>query len=109
MDIIKQRLQVGIARNLSQAAQDIYKANGTPGFYRGFQMTMFREIPFACIQFPLYEQFKLRFVERNSKFASLQASLCGMVAGGIAAAITTPLDVMKTRIMLTTKVYYFSL
>ena len=29
-----------------------------------------------------------------------QASLCGAVAGGFSAAVTTPLDVAKTRIML---------
>jgi solute carrier family 25 S-adenosylmethionine transporter 26 len=29
-----------------------------------------------------------------------QGALCGSFAGGIAAAATTPLDVMKTRLML---------
>merc|ERR1719335_405875 len=29
-----------------------------------------------------------------------QGALCGSISGGIAAAITTPLDVAKTRIML---------
>jgi solute carrier family 25 S-adenosylmethionine transporter 26 len=31
---------------------------------------------------------------------SVEAAACGSVAGGIAGAVTTPLDVAKTRIML---------
>ena len=29
-----------------------------------------------------------------------QGAVCGAVAGGFSAAVTTPLDVLKTRIML---------
>lgn len=105
-DIVKQRMQVGLFPSLFQAAVDMKKRHGFYGFYRGFQMTIFREIPFACIQFPLYEQLKSFWIglEQNKAISSIKASLCGMLAGGTAAALTTPLDVMKTRIMLSAKV-----
>ena len=30
----------------------------------------------------------------------MQSALCGSIGGGISAALTTPLDVIKTRVML---------
>ncbi|KAJ3301303.1 S-adenosylmethionine transporter [Kappamyces sp. JEL0829] len=105
-EVVKQRMQVGMMPDLASAARATYSSNGLLGFYRGFRMTIFREIPFACIQFPLYERFKSEWASAAGTVAvsSPQAALCGMVAGGIAAAVTTPLDVMKTRIMLSSKV-----
>ena len=60
-----------------------------------------RQIPFALIQLPLYEYLK-RAVQQEeaSPVAAWQLALCGSVAGSVAAALTTPLDVAKTRIML---------
>lgn len=71
------------------------------GVYRGYGTTLAREIPFAFIQFPLWEYFKKHWQSSTGLLLTSPASaLCGACAGGIAAAITTPLDVAKTRIML---------
>jgi solute carrier family 25 (mitochondrial S-adenosylmethionine transporter), member 26 len=69
----------------------------TGGLYRGYGITLFREIPFAMIQFPLYEQMKQSWAasQNVTTVNPLQAAMCGSVAGGITGAITTPLDVLK--------------
>jgi len=78
-----------------------YLSNVTGGMYRGFGITLLREIPFALIQFPIYEWTKVKWSQyQNHTVSPLQAAACGSFGGGIAAAFTTPLDVIKTRLML---------
>jgi solute carrier family 25 S-adenosylmethionine transporter 26 len=70
-------------------------------FYNGYLSTVAREIPFSAIQFPIWEWGKAYLARgRNKQPASpLESAVCGSVAGGIAAAVTTPIDVVKTRLM----------
>jgi len=76
--------------------------DGLAGFYRGFLSTVVREIPFTAIQFPLYELLKAQLSEKLNRkpLYAHEAAACGSLAGGFAAALTTPLDVLKTRVML---------
>ncbi|KAF9563697.1 mitochondrial carrier [Agrocybe pediades] len=109
-EVIKTRMQTsayGAQGGSSLAAAKIVLQNtGLMGFYRGFGITVMREIPFTSIQFPIYELLKLqlsRKVGRKPLYAH-EAAICGSIAGGIAAASTTPLDVLKTRVMLDVRV-----
>ncbi|KAK5671603.1 S-adenosylmethionine transporter, variant 2 [Batrachochytrium dendrobatidis] len=103
-EIIKQRMQAKIYTSIPHAAKDIFSSEGIRGFYRGYMMTIFREIPFACVQFPLYEHMKKQLaIKLDRALWAPEAAVCGAVSGGIAAAVTTPLDVVKTRIMLSAK------
>ncbi|KAI8807135.1 mitochondrial carrier domain-containing protein [Cladochytrium replicatum] len=100
-EVIKQRMQTQVHPTLGQAVGTIYAKERIFGFYRGYMMTIFREIPFACVQFPLFEFLKKRWsIYKERPASSLEVGLCGSIAGGVAAAVTTPLDVAKTRIML---------
>ncbi|KAI7888857.1 mitochondrial carrier domain-containing protein [Mucor mucedo] len=103
-EVIKQRMQIKQFNTTLGAVSSVLRTEGILGFYRGFLPTVAREIPFTCIQFPLYEYFKSRYRRyKGARVEPYEAALMGSLAGGIGAAITTPLDVCKTRIMLSSK------
>jgi len=53
-EVMKQRMQMGMG-SFVYVANDIYMKHGWRGLYTGFGVTIMREIPYALIQFPMYE------------------------------------------------------
>ncbi|KAF9573693.1 hypothetical protein EC968_008209 [Mortierella alpina] len=101
-EVIKQRMQTKQFTTTTAAVKSVIHNEGVLGFYRGYFSTVAREIPFTCIQFPLYEYMKKTYAAatQRSKVDPWEAAICGSISGGTAAGITTPLDVIKTRVML---------
>jgi len=98
---VKQKMQAGLYKATGDCVRGILKEQGVGGFYVGYMTTVAREIPFSFIQFPIYEGMKKKWSAwQGSEVTTVQSSLCGSVAGGFSAAVTTPLDVIKTRLML---------
>ncbi|CAK9838904.1 S-adenosylmethionine transporter [Schizosaccharomyces pombe] len=102
-EVIKQRAQAsGGTLSSRNILQTILKSNNVwRDFYAGYGITIAREIPFTLIQFPIWEHLKLKWRIKHSRNKNLahEAAISGSIAGGIAAALTTPFDVVKTRIM----------
>jgi solute carrier family 25 S-adenosylmethionine transporter 26 len=108
-EVVKQRAQAGQHPSSLSALRAIlsqYRSIGVPGvwmeLYRGWSVTIMREIPFTVIQFPLWESMKeyRRRTSGKEGISALESGLFGSAAGAIAAGFTTPLDVLKTRMML---------
>ena len=109
-EVVKQRAQALTSHSSLSAFKEILFARHESvlrGLYRGFGITITREIPFTMIQFPIYEAMKRWHARRVSKpkVNAFEAGICGCLAGGIAAAATTPLDVLKTRVVLAQEVF----
>lgn len=103
-ELIKQRLQAGQHRSTAEAARHIYRTAGAAGFYTGFVPTLVREIPFDALEFALYEAIRAAYLRRSGRDrpGGLESAALGAVAGGTAGGATTPLDVVKTRMMTQT-------
>lgn len=132
-EVVKQRAQAGqhggsslntllaILRRRNAVGPRAGAAGVWRELYRGWGITVMREVPFTVLQFPMWEAMKAWGRERRERtgrglFGDLNAAggketevgaaesaLYGSLAGGIAAGVTTPLDVLKTRVMLSTE------
>lgn len=67
------------------------------GMYRGFLSTILRDIPYAGLQFPLWELFKveLAIYKRTTNLTPAEGAVCGAFAG---IQISIKLLLMKLRI-----------
>ncbi|XP_074861936.1 mitochondrial S-adenosylmethionine carrier protein isoform X2 [Carettochelys insculpta] len=100
-EVVKQRAQVSPSSSTFKVLSNTLYQEGIQGLYRGYKSTVLREIPFSLVQFPLWESLKdLWSWKQGHVVDSWQSATCGAFAGGFAGAVTTPLDVAKTRIML---------
>ncbi|KAF7712213.1 Mitochondrial carrier protein, calcium-binding [Penicillium ucsense] len=108
LEIVKIRLQVQgeIAKNVEGAPRRsalwIVKNLGLVGLYKGATACLLRDVPFSAIYFPTYAHLKSDFFGETAtnKLGVLQLLTAGAIAGMPAAYLTTPCDVIKTRLQV---------
>jgi hypothetical protein len=89
-------------RSTTDAVRMIIKNEGFSALFHGYKATLWRDLPFSALQFTFYEK------ERDFAKSYMGSSNIGLLleiataasAGGAAGVITTPLDVVKTRIQV---------
>ena len=102
--VIKQRTQVYGGSSFS-VLKSCLKSEGFMGLFKGFKCAVVRDIPFSSKQFSIYEELETRAKHHKSSDCLIlsENGLCGLIASGIAGAVTIPFDVAKTRISLARK------
>mmetsp|Transcript_33562 Transcript_33562/g.56352 ORF Transcript_33562/g.56352 Transcript_33562/m.56352 type:complete len:404 (-) Transcript_33562:260-1471(-) len=100
-------VQAGVYPNPFVAARTIVKACGKRGLFTGLIPTVLEDIPDMAIKFASYEMLQgmVKVARRNkpdnAKVSAAYDLAIGGSAGALAAAGTTPFDVVKTRMMCT--------
>jgi solute carrier family 25 S-adenosylmethionine transporter 26 len=98
----------GSATNATMQTLAKFKSNPL-ALWRGYAALAGRNLPFTAMQFPMFERLKLSIREYRDRrglttgtiweSGTITAFSAGS-AGAVAAVITTPIDVVKSRIML---------
>ncbi|KAI9670584.1 MAG: hypothetical protein M1831_005804 [Alyxoria varia] len=124
-EVIKQNAQMvsssspSSKNKISATTQTLLKFRSNPlALWRGYSALTTRNLPFTALQFPLFERLRHAIYERRCvsaperrdaqtgqykptlKERGVVTAVSAGSAGALAAVLTTPIDVVKTRIML---------
>lgn len=121
-EVVKQQMQAGMYPTTTAAVSGIWNRRGLVGFYEGYLGGVARDVPFRVAQLTSYEATKNLYLrvkarrrlhnlpqkaargkptknQEELQLSSAEAALCGAVSGTISAAVTAPLDRIKTLLM----------
>lgn len=104
LEIVKIRLQVqGQLGGVKRGAGHIIRELGLVGLYKGATACLLRDIPFSAIYFTTYSHLKKDVFHEgynNKKLSFWETLGAAGIAGMPAAYLTTPADVVKTRLQV---------
>ncbi|SCU84679.1 LAFA_0D11364g1_1 [Lachancea sp. 'fantastica'] len=112
LEVVKIRLQVrseytAALNDAKVNAISIVKSLGLKGLYRGIGACLMRDVPFSAIYFPTYAHLKRDLFNydpqdksKRSRLHTWELLTAGGLAGMPAAYLTTPFDVIKTRLQI---------
>ncbi|NXN81032.1 MFRN1 protein, partial [Bombycilla garrulus] len=96
-EVVKQRLQMFNSPHTSVlgCVRTVHRTEGFGAFYRSYTTQLTMNVPFQAIHFITYE-FLQEHLNPHRQYNPRSHIVAGAVAGAVAAAATTPLDVCKT-------------
>ena len=122
-EVFKQRIQAGQHFTTWEAVSYSWKNEGLIGLFGGGKLTsqIFRDVPYAMVTLVSYEILQSlltklvydietsrkinKIIDKSENDKSIfetkkvKDAICGSAAGGLGTLVTTPMDVIKTRMM----------
>uniref|UniRef100_A0A1A7YLN2 Solute carrier family 25 (Mitochondrial iron transporter), member 28 n=1 Tax=Iconisemion striatum TaxID=60296 RepID=A0A1A7YLN2_9TELE len=96
-EVVKQRMQMYNSpyRSVLDCVGAVWRKEGPAAFYRSYTTQLTMNVPFQALHFMTYEYLQ-ELLNPHRQYNPSSHMLSGALAGAIAAAATTPLDVCKT-------------
>lgn len=103
LELLRTRVQArhgeGLASVVRQAVADV-PARGVLSLWRGLGASILRDVPFSGLYWLGYERAQLYLTPAGEHRTPLRSFAAGAASGSVAAAVTTPFDVLKTRMQV---------
>jgi len=106
LDVVTQRIMVQTADrrkyNSFRGLYVVWHEEGLRGLYRGFGLSILSYVPASAIWWSTYTAVHRHATAAlpDPRLSWLTTGVCGAVAGFTSAALTNPLDVIKTRLQV---------
>ncbi|XP_030628615.1 mitoferrin-2 [Chanos chanos] len=96
-EVVKQRMQMYNSpyRGVLDCVRAVWQKEGAGAFYRSYTTQLTMNVPFQALHFMTYEYLQ-ELINPQRHYNPSSHMVSGALAGAIAAAATTPLDVCKT-------------
>lgn len=102
-ELLKQQLQMSHYDSLPLAVAGIFEQSGLAGFFVGYEGVLYRDVPYTILELGLYDLFKSLIEAKRPvehKPQAWEEILAAAITGGVTAFLTTPIDVVKTKMMV---------
>lgn len=98
MELTMINMQSAAARGEPISMPSLVRKLGVSGLYKGTASTLLRDVPFSLVFFSMNTKLREYLTDPNGHLPMSRVFTAGIASGSVAAVLSTPADVIKTRL-----------